>query len=221
MTPSPGTAACVTNPQFGATGQSGLQTGNDTAVDGGRPMWPVLYLTDISFDKDNRSGDWQSGSTVGIPAEQVCGVWTTGVRRVYTHLGNTVTIAMDPSPSPNNWNLGAGSAVPPGGFGAYPDQGYGAEVSWDLSHLPLVAGHRYRLYTMIHDGDQSAADGGESATPHGVVVPQNGDHDGGVETDRRGKLAIRPGGPCALRDDAELPEPFRSVRARDPVLVPE
>ena len=91
--------------QFGATDQSGLQTGNDTAVDGGRPMWPVLYLTDISFDKYDRSGDWQSGSTIGIPADQVCGVWTTGVRRVYTHLGNAVTIAMDPSPSPNNWGI--------------------------------------------------------------------------------------------------------------------
>jgi len=186
VTPSPGSPACVTSPQYGATAQSGLLTGNDTAVDGGRPIWPVLYMTDITLDKDSKAGDWQQGSTAGIPADEVCGVWTTGVRRVYQHLG-TVSVAMDPSPAPNGWTLGAGSDVPPGGFGAYANLGYGAQASWDLSALSLVPGHRYRLYTMIHGGNQAVADGG--AVGHActrVVVPQvvmigTGDEDGGLQ----------------------------------------
>jgi len=226
VTPSPAAAACVTGLEFGATAQSGLQTGNDTAVDGGRPMWPVLYLTDISFDKDDRSGDWQNGSTVGIPADQVCGVWTTGVRRVYTHLG-TVTVAMDPSPGPNNWNLGAGSAVPPGGFGAYPDQGYGAEVSWNLASLPLQAGHRYRLYTMIHDGDQSAADGGDvgHACTRVVVAQNMAILSEGVEDGPTRPEVTRPTVEAAVAHfemAQNYPNPFRSgVRTAIRFSVPE
>jgi len=217
VTPSPATGACVTNPDFGATAQSGPQSGNDTAVDGGRPMWPVLYLTDISFNKDDRSGDWQSGSTVGIPADQVCGVWTTGVRRVFTHLGNHVTVAMDPSPAQNHWDLGAGSDVPPGGFAAYTDEGYGAEISWDLNNLPLVAGHRYRLYTMVHDGDQSAADGGNAG--HActrVVVDQNNlvmatqDGEGGPRTEELTRSTFVGGGPTHFEMAQNYPNPFRS-----------
>jgi hypothetical protein len=174
VTASPSSPQCVTNLEFGATDQSGLQTGNDTAGGGGRPIWPVLYVTDITLDKDNRAGDWQQGSTAGIPAHEVCGVWTSGVRRVFTYLGNQVEIAMDPSPAPNHWDLGAGSEAPPGGFETYEDQGYGAQIEWDLTRLSLLPGHRYRLYTMIHDGRQSNPDGGNAG--HGctrVVVAQN------------------------------------------------
>ncbi len=173
-TPSPVSPTCVVNPALGATNQSGDLTGNDTAVDGGRPIWPVLYVTDITLNKDSRAGDWQFGSTVGIPARQVCGVWTYGVRRVYKYLGNAVTIQMDPSPAQNHWNLGGGSAVPPGGFGAYADEGYGAEVSWNVNQFGFVPGHRYRLYTILHDGDQQSSDGGDAG--HActrVVVAQN------------------------------------------------
>jgi len=39
------------------------------------------------------------------------------------------------------------------------NQGYGAEVRWDLSTLNLVPGHQYRLYFMVHDGDQNKTGG--------------------------------------------------------------
>jgi hypothetical protein len=190
VTPSPASPACVQNPQFGATNQTGLQTGNDVAVDGGRPIWPVLYVTDITFDKDARDGDWQQGGAAGIPADQVCGVWTSGVRRVLAYAGNQTIIRMDPDPAANGWNLGAGAGVPPGGFGAYPDEGYGAEVSWDLSALGLLPGHHYRLYTMIHDGSQSNVAGGGNVghactrvqvTQNGIIMPLG--EDGGIGED--------------------------------------
>jgi len=169
------TPTCVTHPEYGAVDQSGNQSGNDTAVDGGRPIWPVVYITDITFNKDSRVGDWQQGSTSGIPATSVCGVWTTGVRRVFL-FNNTVNVTMDPSPAPpNGWNLGSGSDAPPAGFGAYPDKGYGAEVTWDLNSLGFLPGHRYRLYSMIHSGDQAQADGGNAGQAcTRVVVMQNG-----------------------------------------------
>jgi len=176
VSPSPASPACMTGLQFGATNQSGLQTGNDTAVDGGRPIWPVVYVTDITLNKGARTGDWEAGSTSGIPASRVCGVWTTGVRRVFTYLGNKVTVTMDPSPAAqNHWNLGAGADTPPGGFGAFPDLGYGAEVSWDLTTFGFQPGHRYRLETILHDGDQQSDAGGDAG--HGctrVVVSQQG-----------------------------------------------
>jgi hypothetical protein len=188
-------------------------------VDGGRPIWPVLYITDITLDKNSRAGDWEQGSVSGIPASRVCGVWTTGVRRVYTYLGNQVTIAMDPSPAANHWNLGTGD-VPPGGFGAYPDQGFGAEVSWDLTTLGFLPGHRYRLYTILHDGDQQAASGGDAG--HActrVVVSQLGaitvDEGDGTSTGKPGGIGVRKieadalsGTPLHFALSQNVPNPF-------------
>src|SRR5882762_7441595 len=37
--------------------------------------------------------------------------------------------------------------------------GYGAEVRWEVSQLGLLAGHTYRMYFMVHDGDQNKAGG--------------------------------------------------------------
>src|SRR5207248_2265913 len=48
-------------------------------------------------------------------------------------------------------------------------EGYGAEVRWNLNDLyasgVLVAGHNYRFYVMVHDGDQnkSGGDSGQAA----------------------------------------------------------
>ena len=39
------------------------------------------------------------------------------------------------------------------------NQGYGAEVRWDVSSLGLLPGHVYRMQFMVHDGDQNKAGG--------------------------------------------------------------
>ena len=59
------------------------------------------------------------------------------------------------NPAKNNWNLDGGDAVPAG----LTDQGFGAEVRWEIDQLPLVLGRTYRLYFMVHDGDQNKAGG--------------------------------------------------------------
>ena len=70
----------------------------------------------------------------------------------------TITITPDADPAVNNWNLGPGAdPVPPG----LTNQGYGAEIRWDISSLGLQPGHTYRLYFMDHDGDQNHS-GGDS-----------------------------------------------------------
>jgi hypothetical protein len=67
---------------------------------------------------------------------------------------NKITITPDKDPMKNNWELGGGDPVPAG----LANEGYGAEVVWNV---PLIAGHSYRLQTMVHDGDQNKA-GGDS-----------------------------------------------------------
>jgi len=41
------------------------------------------------------------------------------------------------------------------------NQGYGAECRWDMTNpaLGLIPGHQYRIYFMVHDGDQNKAGG--------------------------------------------------------------
>ena len=38
-------------------------------------------------------------------------------------------------------------------------ESYGAEVRWDVNTLGLISGHQYRLYFMVHDGDQNKTGG--------------------------------------------------------------
>src|SRR4029077_15216099 len=114
------------------------QSGNDVAAGGGRPLWPALFITDLTVNAaTSRAGDWQQGGT-GIPPGQVCGKWKAAVRTVdYTHNPTTVTVTPDADPGQNHWTLGSGSDVPAGGFAALHDEGYGAEVSWNASDLGL------------------------------------------------------------------------------------
>lgn len=82
-----------------------------------------------------------------------------------------ITIIPDADPAKNNWNLGPGSDTPPGGFLSLKNEGYGAEVRWNVDLLGLQAGHTYRMQFMVHDGDQNKTGGdtGEACTI--VVIP--------------------------------------------------
>ena len=167
ITPSALTPTCVNNPIVGTTIAAGDQNGNDVGGGGGRPLWPALFITDLTVNgPTSRIGDWQQGGT-GIPPHQVCGVWKGAVRLVdYTRSPVEVTVTPDVNPPKNNWTLGAGSSVPPGGFTNLRNEGYGAEVSWNVNSLSLLPGHTYRLQFMVHDGDQnkSGGDVGQSCT---------------------------------------------------------
>jgi hypothetical protein len=141
----------VTDPQTGTNELAGDQSGLDQSL---RPMWPSLYVTDITADAKSRAGDWQQGGRPAAP-NAVFGSWKAAVRTVdKTVTPNTVTITPDKDPAKNNWELAGGDPVPQG----LTNQGYGAEARWNVKLSP---GHSYRVQVIVHDGDQNKA-GGDS-----------------------------------------------------------
>jgi len=150
LTSDPGS---VSNPQTGSIALYGDQAGLDPSL---RPIGPVLFITDVTNDPNDRSGDWQYGGRPYNPSA-VYGTWKAAVRTVDTTVTpNRVTITPDVDPSKNNWNLGAGADAVPSSLKK--NEGYGAEVVWNLA---LIPGHSYRVQAMVHDGDQNKV-GGDS-----------------------------------------------------------
>jgi hypothetical protein len=152
VTPLAANPGSATDPQIGTNALVGDQSGLDASL---RPMWPALFITDISSDAMNRAGDWQMGGRPFAP-NAIFGSWKGAIRTVdNTRNPATVTITPDADPSKNNWTLGAGSDPVPAGLA---NEGYGAEVRWNVT---LTPGHSYRLQVLVHDGDQNKA-GGDS-----------------------------------------------------------
>jgi hypothetical protein len=117
-------------------------------------MFPAIFITDTTYGGDPLGGDWQFGGT-GIKPSFVSGTWKGAVRTI-DQTTNTVTVTPDADPAANNWNLGPGAdPVPPG----LQNEGYGAEIRWDIADLGLQPGHTYRLYFIVHDGDQNKVGG--------------------------------------------------------------
>ncbi len=166
VTGTPGAPACVDHPKVGTTDETGDFSGNDVAAGGGRPLWPVLYLTDLTVNgSSSHAGDWQMGGK-GIAPHRVCGTWKAAVRTVdKTRNPAVITVTPDPDPAKNNWNLSGGD-TPPSGFAALKNEGYGAECSWNISELQLETNHTYRAQFIVHDGDQNKVGGdcGEACT---------------------------------------------------------
>jgi len=144
----------VTDPQTGTNELTGDNSGLDPSL---RPIWPALFITDLTTDPTGHAGDWQQGGRPLGP-KVVFGSWKAAIRTVdKTVTPNTVKITPDADPKKNNWNLAGGDPAPAG----LTDQGFGAEARWEV---PLAAGHSYRLQVMVHDGDQnkSGGDSGEA-----------------------------------------------------------
>jgi hypothetical protein len=149
------------------------QTGDPVCTDTyGRPMRPVLFVTDITADPSCTSGDQQHRGTAYYPVA-VFGSWKSATENA------TLGTPVSGDPSSNGWNLGAGAdAVPSsvmttcGGGGVY-----GAEIRFEAGLLPH---HSYRLQVMLHDGDQNkGGDSGEGcaiycATAGKACVPTCG-----------------------------------------------
>jgi hypothetical protein len=155
------------NPAVGTRALDGDQAGTDTSACTGspdlcdRPMFPSLFITDITDDPNSKAGDWQSGGTP-IPPHAVFGTWKGAVRTVdKTRSPAVITVTPDPDPAKNGFSLDGGDPAPAG----LKDEGYGAEVRWDVDTLvrqgKMAVGRSYRLEFMVHDGDQNKT-GGDS-----------------------------------------------------------
>ena len=153
------------NPAVGATAQSGDFAGVDPS---GRPVYPALYMTDITTDQTSTAGDWQNYGTA-LPPDGVFGTWKAAVRTVdYTVSPSIVKTTPDADPARNNWNLGGSGDAPPAGLA---NEGFGAEARWTVAGLGLKPGHAYRMQFMVHDGDQNRVGGDAGQACMTVVLP--------------------------------------------------
>jgi hypothetical protein len=176
------------------------QTGDPACVDTvGRPLRPVLYITDLTNDPTCMAGDLQQGGQPYDPIA-VFGTWksaaegsgnvgtpdTTDPAANGTNLGSSA----DPLPSSATGSTTMGG-MPMGGMpmGGMPKGGtmmcseqYTAELRFEVA---LIAGHSYRFQAIVHDGDQNkGGDSGEgcavycaggSSCGEGVVSCPNDD----------------------------------------------
>jgi len=141
----------VVNPQTGTNALTGDNSGLDPSL---RPLWPVLYVTDVTKDPNSRAGDWQMGGRP-INPNAVYGTWKSAVRTVdKTTTPPTVSVTPDTDPAKNDWNFGNNDPVPTG----LKNEGWSSEVKWGVTFQP---GHSYRLQVLVHDGDQNKV-GGDS-----------------------------------------------------------
>lgn len=141
MNPSSPGPAHIVNPNVG----------NVSVVDANKyPYFPAIFLTDITGNPNNTSGDAQNGGTP-IPPDEVYGAWTSK-ENVMDH------------GSGNGTNLGSGADSLPASNGPSCGEGHDltwtAENIWHVSNLklggqPLISGHQYRVQFAMHDGDQS------------------------------------------------------------------
>src|SRR5437016_4382122 len=181
----PSDPGSVLYPQVGTTALDGDQAGTDTSACTGypdlcdRPMFPALFLTDISTDPNSTAGDWQHGGTP-IPPHAVFGTWKAAVRTVdKTKSPAAITVTPDSDPAKNGWNLDGGDPAPSG----LHSQGYGAEVRWNVDDLvaagQMITGHTYRLEFMVHDGDQNqtGGDAGENCVGVRPICAKSADCD--------------------------------------------
>lgn len=84
----------------------------------GRPLYPSLFITDITFDANNRSGDWQYGGAP-LPPIKVCGTWKGVTKVAYgaacptgTSQQGVLCTEADPianQAGKNSWYLGTGT----------------------------------------------------------------------------------------------------------------
>jgi len=116
----------------------------------GRPMWPALFITDITHDTNAVAGDWQWGGAPVNPT-YVAGTWKGAVRTVDA---NGASITPDADPAKNNQDYGNGHSPPAGAIAKA--EAFGTEVRWDIR---LEPGHNYRFQVMVHDGDQNKVGG--------------------------------------------------------------
>jgi hypothetical protein len=161
--------------------QAGTDTNTCAQTNCGRPMWPVLYVTDTADPDGPLAGDWQSDKTPPLGGgglfnnpDDVFGTWKAAVKTV---VGTTVTVTPDADPTGNTFaslaSVGGDSPQPAG----LTNLGYAAEIRFNLGTLhdrfgnPLVAGHAYRFEFMVHDGDQNKTGGDSGENCVTAVLP--------------------------------------------------
>ncbi len=198
------------------------QTGDPACVDAvGRPLRPVLFVTDLSGDPSCTAGDLQMGGHAYDPVA-VFGTWKSATEGA----GNVGTPAMA-DPTANKSNLGSGADPLPSTAGATADAGmgpkmmpmpmpmpmtcnenYSAELRFEVG---LISGHSYRLQVVVHDGDQNkGGDSGEACAVFcagsGSSCPAGAQTCGGAASSVQCPTGTSCMQGCCVSPDAGLPE---------------
>jgi hypothetical protein len=157
----PTTPTCIREPLLGDTISTGDQRYGDWYE---RPVFPALWITDITGSPTSRAGDFRIGLIESLPdtgviaPDKVCGLWKYAVRfydKTRSGGPRATTISDLPDPAKNFWNLGSGADTPSEGFANVPNGGYGAEAAWNLTNRGLLPGHTYRLFFSVYEGGEN------------------------------------------------------------------
>jgi hypothetical protein len=152
---------------------SNIMSGPQAAIDpSARPLWPSMFITDITNNPSNTTGDWQNNGALTGPAVNIpTGVFGTWKAATIVYNAGARTVSTGTDPASNGWNLDGGD-TPPGGL---TNQGFGAEVRWDTDALissgVFQTGHTYRIQIMVHDGDQNQSGGDVAEACSTIFVP--------------------------------------------------
>src|SRR5437762_13137653 len=132
LTVLPSSPAGTTNPEVGTTDLDGDKAGTDTNMCTGfpdlcdRPLFPALFITDITDEPSSKAGDWQSGiidpqsgaaapEAIPVPPDAGFGTWKGAVRTLDKPKNPPlVTVTPDRDAAKNNDNLDGGATAPPG-----------------------------------------------------------------------------------------------------------
>ena len=131
------------------------QTGDPACIDTvGRPLRPVVFITDLSVDPSCKAGDMQMGGPAYDPVA-IFGTWKKATEDA-NHVGTPVTM----DPAVNMWNLTSSADPVPASVMSAGREKYGTEMRFEVG---LISGHSYRIQVIAHDGDQNkGGDSGEA-----------------------------------------------------------
>jgi hypothetical protein len=116
----------------------------------GFPLFPALFITDVTFDPKSTIGDAQHGGTP-IPPSIVYGTWKeSNGSDPSPENGFTLPAGAEPFPSSPSIIHSADSRI---------ERNYGALIVWNISSLGLAPGHSYRAQFVVHDGDNNKTGG--------------------------------------------------------------
>src|SRR5262249_53214778 len=119
----------------------------------GRPLRPVVFITDISVDPSCTAGDMQQGGPAYDPVA-IFGSWKSATEDA-NHVGTPATA----DPAANNKNLTSQADPVPAGACTGGEK-FSSELRFEVG---LISGHSYRIQVIAHDGDQNkGGDSGEA-----------------------------------------------------------
>lgn len=124
-----------------------INFGNESARDAnGFPYFPALFITDITSDPNNKTGDAQSGGTPYKP-DEIYGTWQPLNKKNNSRNGTNLG---GPDSFPSKSNVVNGNSQINNNY----NLGYTSEIIWKVDNLGLTTGHVYRAQFIIHDGDR-------------------------------------------------------------------